>query len=469
MGRGATFVAGVLILSAVALAVASRLPPASLGLPFDASFLVVGLMMAGGLAYMTLPTMLVRVPVDRQAILVMLLVGLALRLVYLASAPVFEDDFYRYLWDGAAVAAGLDPFAVAPADVVAGSAPAEWLALGEASGGVVERVTYPDLRTIYPAVAQAVFLLAHLLEPWSLDALRLVLLTAEAVGLVLLLQLLRETGRSPLWAALYWWNPLIAKELVNSAHMDGILLPLVLGALLLAIRRRPVLASGLLALATAVKLWPVLLLPTLLRPWLGRPRRLFAALALFAAACGLLFLPVLLGALDDGSGFVAYGREWRRNAALFTLVLEGVNGLVDYSTIPRLDAGQLSRLLVAGFVLTFAFALNIQVSRDPIDLARRVLFITAALFLVSPTGYPWYFTWFVPLLAIVPVPGLLALTVMLPLYYLRFPLEARGQGEVFETVVVAVEFAPVLALLAWQALRGRSAFGLRPQGAEERG
>ncbi len=452
MGRSAAVVAGAIILSAVALAVASRLPPAGLGLPFDASFLVVGLMMAGGVAYMTLPAVLPRVPLDRQAILVMLLVGLALRLVYLASAPIFEDDFYRYLWDGAAVAAGLDPFAVAPADVVAGVAPAEWLALGEASGGVVERVTYPDLRTIYPALAQAVFLLAHLLEPWSLDALRLVLLTAEAVGLVVLLQLLRETGRSPLWAALYWWNPLIAKELVNSAHMDGILLPFVLGALLLAIRRRPVLASGLLALATAVKLWPVLLLPVLLRSWLGRPRQLFAA------ASGVLFLPVLLGALDDGSGFVAYGREWRRNAALFTLVWEGVNGLADYLAISRLDAGQLARLLAVGVVLALALALNIRPARDPIDLARRVLFVTAALFLVSPTGYPWYFTWFAPLLAILPVPGLMALTVMLPLYYLRFPLEARGQGEVFETVVVAVEFAPVLALLAWQALRGRMAF-----------
>ena len=37
-------------------------------------------------------------------------VGLAMRLAMFFSLPMMEDDWYRYLWDGAVTAHGLNPF-----------------------------------------------------------------------------------------------------------------------------------------------------------------------------------------------------------------------------------------------------------------------------------------------------------------------------------------------------------------------
>ena len=84
----------------------------------------------------------------------------------------------------------------------------------------------------------------------------------------------------------------------------------------------------------------------------------------------------------------------------------------------------------------------------------------AALFLISPTQFPWYYTWLLPFLAVVPkfslvlltlqlslYFSLLLLTSLLPLYYLRFYLEPRGLMDIFNNYVVWIEFVPVWVLI----------------------
>ena len=420
--------------------------------PIDPIFLAVGLMMTAGLAYMALPAVLARQAPTVRSIVAMVLVGLALRLVLLASVPILEIDYFRYLWDGGVLAAGLNPYAVAPAEVLAGTAPEAWQALGQAAGDTLEQINYPHLTTIYPSLAQGAFALAHWLEPWSLSALRLTLLGFELAGLALLLLLLRELGRSPLWAALYWWNPLVAKELINSAHMDALLVPVILGALLLAARGRGLWSSALLALAAGIKLWPALLLPSLLRPLWPRRLLVLAATALFAVLAALLLAPQVLTKLDGGAGLVAYAQGWERNDALFGLLRGATALLLEAFGLFHWNAERLARALLAVILIGLSLGLNLRAAQSATILCQRTLFVVAALFLLSPTGYPWYFVWLAPLLAVVPVTGLLALTVMLPLYYLRFYFAERGQAEVFDTYVVWLEFAPVYLLLLAQAL-----------------
>ena len=135
--------------------------------------------------------------------------------------------------------------------------------------------------------------------------------------LALILALLRDTGRSPLWSALYWWNPLVLKELTNSAHMDAVVMPLVLLGLLMAARRRQIAAGLALVLAAGAKIWPVLLLPLVLRPLAARPARLALALGLCTALLALLFAPLLLSGLDANSGLAAYASRWQTSSALF--------------------------------------------------------------------------------------------------------------------------------------------------------
>ena len=247
--------------------------------------LAAGLVLAG-LLVLPLPWLIARTALHERgggrALLAFVVgVGIVLRAVLFVTEPALEDDYNRYLWDGGVTAHGINPFAQAPAAAIEQGEATAIGRLAISAGVVMERINHPDLKTIYPPVTQAAFALAHRLAPWSLTAWRVLCLGGEIATLALLLALLGETRRSPLWAALYWWNPLIIKEMINSAHMEAILMPLVLAALLLAVRRRPTGSILLLGLAAGAKLWPVLLAPLLLRPLLAHPARL---LALDAAA-----------------------------------------------------------------------------------------------------------------------------------------------------------------------------------------
>ena len=268
----------------------------------------------------------------KRDLLCMVVVGVILRGVMLASTPILEDDFWRYLWDGAVVAHGPSPYAHAPQEFVSAgesldARPAALQSLVREGQPVLARINHPSLRTLYPPLAQAAFALAHWISPWSLVAWRMVLLLFDAGTLALLLLLLRQLKLPSLWAAIYWWNPLLIQQSVNAAHMDVLALPFVLGALLLTLRARPVWGIALLSLAAGVKLWPLILLPFLFRPILSAPRRLACAVAIAAAILSLLTWPAACGVLGPGSGFAAYAERWEMNDALFMATLYGIRAL----------------------------------------------------------------------------------------------------------------------------------------------
>jgi hypothetical protein len=414
-----------------------------------------GLALAGT-TVLALPQLIERAEAEpaatrRRLLALVVGVGLALRLAMFLVNPVLEDDYHRYLWDGAVTASGHNPFKVVPSNAANEPKGSVLARLAEEAGVVLERINHPDARTIYPPVAQAAFALAYLIEPFSMTAWRAVCLAGEIVTLALLLALLGAVGRSPLWAALYWWNPLVIKEQVNSAHMEAILMPLVLAALWLSVRRRPLAATGTLGLAIGAKLWPVMLAPIVLRPLLADRRRLLAALAILGVLSVLWALPPLVAGIDETSGFVAYARYWKSNSALFPL-LEATAGW-----LTRLLGGDalLPGQLVRGASALFVAALSLWLARRPIgdglDLLRRAAIVTTALFLVSPSQFPWYAVWVFPFLAFCPLRSLLLMAVTLPIYYASFYFHARDTYEVFRTWVVWLIWLPVWVTLAWEA------------------
>jgi hypothetical protein len=419
-----------------------------------------GLVLAG-LAFAVLVPLLVKRsqasgPAQRRLLLLlMLLAGLAARLVLLPSEPMLEDDYQRYLWDGAVAASGRNPYAYSPREASLPGNSTGLAPLARESGPIVGRINHRGLTTIYPPTAQAAFALAHLIAPWSLVAWRLVLLAFDLAVLGLILALLREAERSPLWAVLWWWNPVALKEIANSAHMEPVLLAFLLAALLLAIRRRPLWATAALAGAVGAKLWPALLLPLMLRSWAGERYVLAAALALFAALCALLAAPILLAGLGPESGFLAYAEKWKTNSALFPALERAMAGLLSALGLPAARAGLLVRALIAALLAGLALRLALAPLGDARDLLRRTAILIGALVLLSPAQYPWYALWFAPFLAFYPVPGLLALMATVPLYYLFFHYAPLDMAAFFRGVVVWCIWAPVWALLAWQLLSAR--------------
>ncbi len=386
----------------------------------------------------------------RRLLSFILLVGLGLRIAMFWTTPAHEDDFYRYLWDGAVLVNGYDPFAFAPnAAADTGHAPKAIKDLAEAAGDVHARINYPELHTIYPPVAQAAFALAYLAEPWSLLSWRLICLGGELATAALLLALLQALGRSPLWVALYWWNPLVIKELINSAHMEAILMPLVLAAVLLSLRQRPLAATAALTVAIGAKIWPIILAPLIWRRLVANPLQLAAAMAILGVGCLIWALLSLQATLGESSGLVAYVTVWKTNSAITPLLERIIEAVVVRAGGEQVLANRIVRALLG---LTLA-AIILMLLRKPIsddqDLIRRMLLATASLYLLSPAQFPWYLTWLLPFLVLLPVRGWLIATPLVALYYSLFYFRAIDSYWVYRDIVVWLIWIPIWGVLAY--------------------
>lgn len=420
-------------------------------------------MMLAALVYLYAARQFHRVPNSRQFLISILAVGLIARALFFFSKPILEDDYHRYLWEGSMVANGFSPYTHSPADAQFYDAdinpPPELIALGQDSGTILNRVNHHSLTTVYPPVAQAFFVLAHKIKPWSLNAWRGVLLLIDIVIAGLLLLILRKLDRPDSQLILYWWNPILIKETFNSGHMDLILVLFILIALLCILHQRTYLAGASLTFAAATKLWPLYLVPLFLRASRAltpeRRRGLIASAFLFV----VLMLPVLLSnPLSDRSGFVAYGERWEMNDALF-MVIHKATELGTTATNMGLDQiALLARIVTLLLLIIWMAILTTRPKSDTPTFLNHLVLAVGLFFMLSPTQFPWYYIWLIPFLTLSPRLSYLTLTLTLPIYYLRFYFAAHDQALFFHNVIVWIEYAPVIALLAYEHFR----FKLRP-------
>ena len=413
---------------------------------FDTTVLVAVLGIGSGLIFLILPLAIDRTDRAHRWLLVGVLAGLAVRLCLFWSDPILENDFYRYLWDGAVLAIGENPYRWSPADVMSGVAPVPLQTLASEAGGLVEQIGYPDLRTIYPPLTALFFTAAHLVDPWGFTGLRSLYLIADCGMLVLLFALLSRLDRSPIWVLVYWLNPLAVQMVYNALHMDVLLLPFLTAAILYAIRRQPFFTAMLLVLAAGIKLWPALLAVPLLRFASANGRVFLTVMSLFGIGLVLVVAPVVLSGPLDTSGLLAFSGEWRKNEIFFGLVVSSVDAVLNLLDLMRFDAERLARLLVAGGLV--CLSLWPVTSLDEHGLVHRILLIVAALFIFAPSPYPWYFIWLLPFLTAVPSFALLAWTATLPLYQFRFHPAFIEDGPAFEDSIVWVEHGIPVMLLA---------------------
>lgn len=379
--------------------------------------------------------------------------GVLMRAPYFGTSPMLEDDHFRYLLDGAMTAHGLSPYAHSPAALL-DSKEGAWLGLVEPGRSMVAAINFPELRSIYPGGAQALFALAHLVAPWKLDGLRVVIFLAEALTAILIWRWLVSSGRPPQLAALFWCNPLMAFCLTGQVHIDAALGPPILLALLAVHRRRGALAGLGLGFAVGVKLWPILLAPLLMRA-LWPDRR---ALASFAVTLGLstlaLCAALMLASVSADAGLIAYASGWSVN--------NGPYAWASHLFVQFFGLGAGERVLRAMIVLTAlvaSIALAARPCRDRDDLAIRATLLAAVLFYLSPAQFPWYAAWFMPLAAVSGSWALATASIGLPIYFLFFPLAAIGLRDVHGYGLAFLHLAPVL--LTVLLMRTRAIAGAR--------
>jgi len=387
-----------------------------------------------------------------------LLIGLCLRGIFMGSTPIYEDDWNRYLWDGAVAVQGVNPYLYTPeqvmiADENAGEDILKLAQLSEAHDDFVERINNPALTTIYPPLAIAAFTISAKISLLNLDALRLIFLLSEGLTLFLLVKALVAYGRSPVWSFLYAFNPLVIYVGMNAAHMDILLVPCFLWALL-AIKRRPFWAGVALAAAAAIKIWPLVLAPIFYRQWLKKPT-IYIGSAVFITGLSALCLSPMLLHLGENSGTSAYAQNWQVSSFLFPVIDRAISTVME-------NSGFLARILVALSVVSVSlwFGFFKFLARKPLvtgdnQLPSALLILTLIFFLLSPTGYPWYAIWFMAFLPFTPLYGAAFLMATLPLYYVRFALGEAGQYHIYTDYLVPLQFGLPILILVVELFRAR--------------
>jgi len=346
------------------------------------AFIVAALLQ--GVVWAVAAAIIRRSPGQRPALALILATAILLRLGAL-TAPVFlSDDIMRYIWDGRVQAAGINPYRYVPND------PDLAALRDEAVFWHLNRGNYAP--TIYPPVAQMLFLLANRLGETVL-AVKLVFVMTEAVGIWALLLVLQATGAPREQILLYAWHPLPVWEIAGSGHVDAAVVGFVALALAAAVTGKRVWSAAALAGATLIKFFPLVLAPALWRPaksnlgdwrWPGAFVAVIVAAYLPYLGVGARVLGFLPGYVTEenlasGSGFWLFDMTRRAVPVPLAVYLA-----LAVAVMAGLAVGALRRRPDPRASLPWATALG-----------------TAAMFLASP-HYPWYFVWLVALLTAAP-------------------------------------------------------------------
>lgn len=360
---------------------------------------------------------------------------------------LWDNDAWRYLWDGHVAAAGISPYRTTPAQVLAAADAQESWAEELVEEGpwldVLDSVSYREHPSVYPPLAQGLFRLSHAVAPGSVFVWKIQLVVLDWLGCLLFLRLLRRTNRSDsllIWLA---WNPLLLKEVAGSGHLEGALLPLLIATLYAAATRRRAWAAAWLGAATLLKLWPLILAPALLL----RARRGASAVYSGVVVLGLLPWFAELAALFEA--LRSFAGTWVFNPGawlLFETVAKGLGageGAASWARGIHLGLTALIGTLLALRAITSRRGAGLEPS--PLDeICRDWLWILGAYLLLAPTVMPWY------LVVALPVASLLrfwpwhVVTLASVLSYLIYALRYEST-----TVLVLEHGAIAIALALW--------------------
>ncbi|MCP5063627.1 MAG: hypothetical protein GY936_14365 [Ignavibacteriae bacterium] len=167
-------------------------------------------------------------------------------------------------------------------------------------------INHPHIRTIYTPVAQLGFAISYLIKPWSVPVWKSLILIVDIIVFLLLLFLLHKLNYIKILVVIYWWNPILIHEFYLAVHMDILMYPLLLLAVLMFMKQKYISSASLLALSAGVKVCPITLIPIVFGEIFKDRIKFTIAIATSCTIVLLLSIPIILTKLDDSLGFVTY-------------------------------------------------------------------------------------------------------------------------------------------------------------------
>lgn len=382
---------------------------------------------------------------------------------------LLSDDVFRFLWDGHVSLSGLDPYAHAPSSPGVAALRDEWWS----------RINHAEIPTVYPPIAQFVFVLADGVfhHPLSFKAL--------ALGVHVAIVYKLTSSASHRAALAYALNPLALMESALGAHLDVLV---GAGVLLFALNLRDarfVRAAFACVVTVGLKLIGLLFIPLLI---FRNPK-----VAAGTIAVSLLLLVPVAGAGyadDEVSGISHYAGRWEGNAGPYRWLnsamqsgleacfavqpgridveafaapfawVEG-SGLDPWHAYERekkpigrrtiMATQVLSSFLTRGLLFLCLLFLAFWLARKKVEPLQATRILVFAALLCAPQVHPWYLLWLLPLEAQSRRWSAFVWSAAVLVAYI--PLDGWVQGRLWveNSLAIQAEYILVLGALAFES------------------
>ncbi len=325
--------------------------------------------------------------------------AVAYHVVVLLLPLLFSRDVYSYAAYGRIAAVyHQNPYVATPADFPA-DALAPYVGPRWADTPAVYGPLWTQLSAVVVRVAETVGA--------QIVAFRALAVAASLGTLAVVAALTRRLRpeRTAFALAAFGLNPVVLFQSVGSGHNDLLVALSVAAALLLLATRRPLLATAALALGALVKATagvPLLLLVVvaIARAPRGERLRVGASHVAVAGAVALAFAAPFLQTTDPSLGMLelASHEGWLAPSRLFRRALDAVSG----------DAlGVLARVVFPALLLAALFLIGRSLVRraaaiGPVGEGAGWGWGLLCLMLLGPVLLPWYVTWALPLVWLLP-------------------------------------------------------------------
>ncbi len=374
---------------------------------------------------------------SKASVIAIAALGCAMSATFLLQSPTLSDDIYRYIWDGRLMVHGISPYAYPPyASQLAFLRDSNWALVGS-----------KDIVSPYPPLLEFLNAAVYLVSPTAL-AYKAAFLMPNLATIVALPFLLKRLHLDPRLSIIYSWNPLFVLEFSSSGHDDSLAIFFVLVSFYALFSGRRTLSAAAMALGVLSKLFPLLMVPILLKRWGARGVAAFAVLVLgfyapFVVSSESIVAPVSVYVLSDRSAF---------NGGAFS-IFQGLFGALGVSS--SFDAARLLQLSIFIAVLAWLTLKGIRHAADSLRLARYSAGALTLYLALSSTVQPWYLAWvFVPFLAIMSSWSWVLFSGLIILSYYTFTQPPIQPGYWAEVVwVKVVEYAQLYGLAAFELLR----------------
>jgi alpha-1,6-mannosyltransferase len=331
---------------------------------------------------------------SRLTLWITLVFTVLFNLILLPTKPTLSDDMFRYVWDGRVQAHGISPYQYPPSATAL-------LELRRGDSAVWANVNRPTAVTVYPPGAQLAFAVIWRMVGDSVIGFKAAFVIAELIGAALLLNLLHVFKQPPERLLIFLWSPLLIFEVAQAGHLDGLMLLFLIAAFYARVTDRYGWLGASLGLATAIKLFPAILLFALLplpRPWSWRGLR--GAIKTLGAFVIVLAIGYLVYAVQGASplGFLPqyFGENFNMGLA---------HGLFEIAKQGSVPGSTLVNAITFGGLAVLSLICVVRPAASGREALVRCVWLIGWFTLTTQNLFAWYLLWLLPLIVLLIEPG----------------------------------------------------------------